>query len=369
MLASITTPTTQTDVAAAPPAVAANPFTKAAREHVEQFIDVSFTPGAATKQLGNGTIEVPAYGFLRNVLLLVESTGGAGANAIVNADAPWNIIGTIALTDVNGQTIFGPYSGYEFYLAHKWGGFAFQSDPTLSPAYSAVDTSGNFSFLLRLPLEITTDGLGALANENAASTFKVQLTGNTSAAVFSTAPTTLPTVRVRMFMEAWTQPNPTDALGVPNVQQPPALGTVQNWSKEDKVINGGSQTPRLSRVGNALRELILVTKDASGNRINSMLPDPLTIQWDGRQLVVLPFKLTRHYMAERFGVPAASVDLGVYVVDFIHDSDDGHAGGEMRNGYLHTTQGSRIELQGTYGGAGTLTILTNDVLAFADAAL
>lgn len=368
---ALQTPPTQTGVdpanGRAPQVV--NPFTKAAREHVEQIVDISAQTGAAPKQLGNGVIEVPAYGYLRNLLLLVESTGGAGGNAVITADAPWSVIGTISLTDVNGQFIFGPYTGYEFYLVHKWGGYAFDADPTRSPAYSPVDASGNFSFLLRLPLEITAqDALGALANQNAASTYKLGLTLATTAAVFSTAPTTLPTVRVRVLMEAWTQPNATDTLGVPNQVQPPALGTVQNWSKEDKVINAGSQTPRLSRVGNALRTLLLVTRDATGARITTMFPDPVTLQWDGRQLLTVPTKLSRHYMQERYGYASASIDAGVYALDFTHDFD-GHPGGELRNGYLATTQGSRIELQGSYGAAGTLTVLTNDVLAFADAAL
>ena len=362
-------PATQTGMPGHPgPPQLANPFAKAAREHVELIFDVSRVPSAAISSLGNGVLEVPAYGYLRHLVFLVESTGGAGA-AVVAADAPWNILTDVALTDVNGQFIFGPYTGFEMYLVHLFGGYNFDPDPTRSPAYSAPDTGGNFSFLLRLPCEITgTDGLGALANQNASSTFKVRLSLNSTTAVFTTAPTTLPTVRVRCYLEAWTQPNATDSLGVPNQLTPPALGTVQNWSKEDKVINAGSQTPRLSRVGNALRNIVCVTKDATGARIGTMFPDPINFQWDGRQLFAVPVKLQRHYMQERYGVSAASLPVGVYVFDFTHDADY-HCGNELRQEYLTTTQASRIELQGVYGAAGTMTILTNDVLAFADAAL
>ncbi|MCW2897757.1 MAG: hypothetical protein JWO67_22 [Streptosporangiaceae bacterium] len=373
LLTPIAPPTTQTGVAAGDahnaPAQIVNPFTKAAREHVEQIIDVSWTPAGAVKQLGNGTIEVPAYGYLRHLLLLVEATGGAGGNAAINADAPWNVLTDVGVTDVNGQWIFGPYSGYETMLAHLLGGYSFDSDPTRSPAYSAPDASGNFSYLLRIPFEITSqDGLGALANQNAASTFKVKASMNQASAVFSTSPTTMPSVRLRIFMETWTQPNSTDTLGVPNQVQPPSLGTVQNWTKEDKNIAVGSQNPRISRVGNAIRNLVLVTRDVSGNRISTMLPDPLQLNWDGRQLFQEPTKLIRHYMQERYGYAAAALPLGVYALDFTHDFD-GHPGGELRNGYLPTTQASRIELTGQWGAAGTLTIMTNDVLAFADAAL
>lgn len=351
----------------------ANPFTKAAREHVEPIFDVAAgVPGASARQLGNGILEVPAYGYMRSLLFTVEATGGAAGAAVVaaRADAPWSVIGSIALQDVNGQFIFGPYSGYEWMLVHMFGGGAFDADPTRSPAYSPMDANGNFKFALRLPVEITAqDALGALANQNSASTFKVQITLAPAADVYATAPaTTVPSVRVRGFLEAWTQPATVDAFGTPNVQFPPALGTVQNWSKEDKAIAAGSQTPRLSRVGNAIRTVILVTKNAAGARITTMFPDLITINWDGRQLQTVSPDVLRHYMQERYGYTAAQLPAGVYVFEFTHDFD-GHPGGENRNGYLNTTQASRIELPGQYGAAGTLTVLMNDVLAFADAAL
>lgn len=368
---AVMTPPNQAGVAPDPQrnAVMANPFTKAAREKVEPFFDVSGVPGASSRQLGNGILEVPAGGFLRNLLIHVEASGGTGVAAVIKADAPWSIIDSIALTDVNGQFIFGPYTGYEWYLVHLFGGSAFDGDPTRSPAYEAPTTDGNFQFILRVPIEIThQDGLGALANQNSSSTFKVQLSLAGKAAVYSTDPTTVPTVRVRGFVESWTQPAPTDAFGTPNQVYPPALGTVQNWSKEDKAIAAGSQTPRLSRVGNAIRTLILVTKNSSSARVSTMFPEQLTIKWDGRELVSLTGDVLRHYMQERYGYTGAQLPTGVYVFEFTHDFD-GHPGGESRNGYLNTTQASRIELSGVYGSAGTMTVLTNDILAFADAAL
>lgn len=367
---AVQAPPTQTGVNGQP-ATPANPFTKAAREHVEQIFDVAAgIPGASARQLGNGILEVPAYGYLRNLVFVVEGTGGAGGSAVAKADAPWSVIDSIALQDVNGQFIFGPYTGYEWMLVHMFGGSAFDGDPTRSPGYTAVDVNGNFSFVLRVPIEITQqDGLGSLANQNASSTYKVQITLAPAASVWSTLPvTTTPSIRVRGFMEAWTQPADTDAFGTPNVKYPPALGTVQNWSKEDKAIAAGSQTPRLSRVGNAIRTLILVTKNASGVRISTMFPDVLSVNWDGRNLLQLSPTLLRHYMQERYGYTASQLPTGVYVLEFTHDFD-GHPGGENRTGYLNTTQASRIELPGVYNAAGTMTVLTNDVLAFADAAL
>ena len=51
---------------------------------------------------------------------------------------------------------------------------------------------------------------------------------------------------------------------------------------------------------------------------------------------------------------------GVWLEDFAHEFD-GKIGNELRDGWLGTVQSTRLELSGTFGSAGTLTILTNDV--------
>jgi hypothetical protein len=54
-------------------------------------------------------------------------------------------------------------------------------------------------------------------------------------------------------------------------------------------------------------------------------------------------------------------DNGVYVEPFDLDFSTG-AGAETRMGYLPTSSATRLEVQGTLGtGAGTLSVLTNDV--------
>lgn len=339
-------------------AVAMQSFPSQAKEHLEPVTDVTFTPGAS--QVNLGTFEVPAFGYLRSILFLVEATGGAGA-ATFAADAPWNAITAISLSDVNGQPLFGPYDGYDLYLVHLLGGgVQFDSDPTRSPAYTTPDTAtGNFSFLLRLPVEITSrDGLGALANQNTSSTYKLHVEGASKATIYSAGPaTTTPAVRVRTYLEAWTQPE--------SGATPPALGTTAYWSKQ--VVNGsaGQQTWRVQRVGNAIRNLIVVTRDATGARVSTIWPDPVAINLDGKQLVSgLPAKIARHYTQERYAL--ASLPTGVYVLDYTHDLD-GKPGNELRDLWLRTTSATRLELQGVAGAAGTVTLMVNDVASFAGA--
>ena len=54
------------------------------------------------------------------------------------------------------------------------------------------------------------------------------------------------------------------------------------------------------------------------------------------------------------------LDNGVFVYDFMHEFD-GLFGRENRDGWLPTLGSTRLELQGTFGAAGTITVYTNDV--------
>jgi len=345
------------------PATPVRSFTASSDEHVEPAgIDVSSVLTANAQ--GLGPFDVPAVGYLRGIAVIVEATGGAGGAAVAKADAPWSVVQSVQLSDVNGQPMFGPYTGYEWYLVNLLGGYDFMPDPTKCADYTAVDANGNFSFILRVPVEITSrDALGALANMNSSAAYRLSVTLAPSTDVYGTPPaTTLPTVRVRGYVEAWTQPAAVGLDGLPNTVQPPALGTTQYWSKQ--VINAaaGQQTWRLARVGNAIRNLVFVTRDATGARVSTIWPDPATLNVDGRQREMLPVKLSGHYLQTRYGI--AAIPAGVYVWDYTHDFD-GHPGGELRDLWLRTTAATRLEVTGTAGAAGTVTALTNDVASFA----
>jgi hypothetical protein len=142
--------------------------------------------------------------------------------------------------------------------------------------------------------------------------------------------------------------------------QPPALGTTQLWSKNIPPVTLGANTVQFKRVGNLIRTLVLVHRDGSGVRSDANLPDPLQLFMDGRLIFNEGLAIRRNYMRERYGVPAASIDAGVVVIDFAHDFD-GRMGGELRDNWLQTAQSTRLELQGSFAAAGALTILTNDV--------
>lgn len=353
------------------------PFIRASAQHREPAgIDV--TRQMTTSDQDLGVFDIPAYGYVRSIVLVVTTTGGSGGSAAAAEDGPWNALKNIALTEPNGAVISQFNSGHSLFLANKWGGYRFApgADPRRSPVYSGVAAaSGQFSFLVRIPVELNLrDGLGALPNQNAAATFKLRLALAASTQVYGTPPaTTLPSVRVRAYIEAWDQPEAATAGGT-NQITPPAMNTTQFWSEQIYNVGAGAQTIRLTRVGNYLRNLILVYRRAGTSRANghSDVPDPTTLYLDTRPLDIIERNNWLHQMFERssFGgalgttVPAndaaGGLDNGVFVYDFMHEFD-GSYGQENRDLWMPTLGSTRLELQGTFANAGTLSVLTNDV--------
>lgn len=350
------------------------PFIRASAEHREPSgIDVSRLMTAADQDLG--VFDIPAYGYLRSIVLLVQATGGAGTSVTAAEDGPWSAVKNILVTEPNGAVIAQFNSGKDLQFANKWGGYRdpHGADPAASPVFSAVaSATGNFSFLMRVPMELNLrDALGSLPNQNAAATFKLKVTLAASTQVYGTVPTTLPTVRVRAFTEAWDQPE-TQSGGQTNQTTPPAMNTTQFWSSQQYNINSGSQTIRLTRVGNYVRNLIFIFRAATRVLGQTNWPDPVTLYLDTRPLDIIEKNNWLHQMYERSGfggavgatIPAnesaQGLDNGVFVYDFMHEFD-GALGRENRDLWLPTLGSTRLELQGSFGAAGTLTVLTNDV--------
>ena len=353
------------------------PFIRASAEHREPAgIDVSRLMTTSDQDLG--VFDVPAYGYVRSIVILVQATGGSGTSVTAHEDGPWSALKNIALTEPNGAVIAQFNSGYDLYLANKWGGYRNNdgADPKASPTFSAIaGATGNTTFMLRIPVEINLrDALGSLPNQNAAATFKLRLTLAGGAQVYGTLPTVYPTYRVRAFLEAWDQPEAASAGGQTNQVTPPAMNTTQFWTPQVFNVNAGLNTIRLTRVGNYIRNLIFVHRRGGTSRANGNadFPDPATIYLDTRPLDIVERNNWINQMYERTGfggaigttVPAndaaQGLDNGVFVYDFMHEFD-GVLGRENRDLWLPTLGSTRLELQGTFAQAGTLTVLTNDV--------
>jgi hypothetical protein len=346
------------------------------------------TNALTTSQRDLGVIEVPAYGYVRSIVIKVEATGGATA-AVTKEDAPFTILQNISFSEPNGAVIAQFGDGYELYLANKWGGYlpGHVADPRAWGFYdeSDADPNANFQFMLRIPIELNLrDALGSLPNQAANATFRLRLALAAEGTVFSTVPTTKPNIRVRCYAETWDQPEPSSG-GQSNQVTPPAMNTTQFWSRQVYNVSTGAQTVRLTRVGNYIRNLIFILRD-NGSRANGEAdwPDETSLFLDSRPIDVVDDDLWLQQMSERTGYGlrqvvfndedaattapdntqdfSLGIDPGVRVYDFCHEFD-GLLGRENRDLWLPTLGSTRLEVQGTFGTltSGTLTVLTNDV--------
>lgn len=359
--------------------VAVTPFVRASAEHREgAFIDIS-KPLLATGSQDQGTFDIPAYGYIRNLVLVVSATAATGGT--LQEDGPWSVLQNLAFTEPNGAVIAQFNSGYDAFLANKWGGYRHPlgTDLRAAPSY-LQDAVGNFNFLLRIPIEISArEALGSLPNQNAAASFKFRYTLASGAAggPLYSAITLQPTVRVRFYLEAWDQPE-LQSSGGANQVTPPAMNTTQFWTPQIINVSAGQQTIKLTRVGNYIRSLILQYRRTGTSRSlgEADFPDPMTLFLDARPIDIVEKNNFLHQMYERTGYGgraaggaltaalagdvAGGLDNGIRVYDFCHEFDQG-MGRETRDLWLPTLSSTRLEIQGSFANAGVLTVLTNDV--------
>lgn len=348
------------------------PFIRATDEYLQPGnLDRTSTALAANSQ-DFGVTDLPAYGYASHLYILVEATGGAAGlnNAVAKEDGPFAILRDIALTEPNGAPIVQFNDGWQAYLAQKYGGYisTVAADPKASPVYSAIATTGNFTFMLRIPLAVSSrDAVGALANQDSAGQFKFRVKVGSNTDIYSTSPDTKPVVRVRAWIAGWDQPEPNSG-GIANETEPPAHGTTSLWSVQAGItINAGENVIELKRKGNYLRQIICVFRRAGTSRSNgeSDWPAETRFMRDAFPARYYNDKVWRQIMFERTGYDNTvelknGLDNGVRFHDYMHEFD-GTLGRENRDLWQPTRGSTRLEFTGSFANAGTMDILFNDV--------
>lgn len=327
------------------------PFTAAAHEHTEIAFDKEVALTAGVQQIG--PFDVPAYGYMRHLLLEVTTTTAAGKESGA-ADWPWNLFSNIQLNDVNGAPIFGPMDGYAALWCNILGGYAGRPDPRQMPFYKAAKEP---TFLLRIPIEVShRDGFGSLANQNAAASYKCYLSINN----FATTDTEKELkVRIRGYLEAWSLPNEVDVLGRRQAEAPPMLDSAQFHSYYTKSVSKGNNTVLLVRVGSLIRNLIIIARTEAGARADKVYFNPAQLEWDSRGIREDSQNMLVEQMAA--SVPELKTrDTGVFAYTF-NRSTKNTVGDDSPTLWYPTVQSTRLEVRGSNEEAGTLQIITNDV--------
>ncbi len=324
--------------------------------------------------------QVSPSGYLRGIYLVVENTA---VNTTVTTvayqeDAPFNVLSVIRFLDTNSRPFIGTLTGYDVYILNKYGGYTFQGDAEMSATYSATSgtalTAGTFAFVLYLPLEIIArNALGSQLNKSGAAQFAVEMFAAGTGTVFSTAPATSSTLRVRSTLMSWLDPEATDARGNPVLQTPPYLNTTQRWEKQSGIpISAGDRTLRLQGIDGLVRMLIFIARRSASTRANGETdwPDPISLKYEEAFLIQSRIRLLyRWLIAMNYGYNAANDaaggrDAGVYpIYEFIKDFAH-KPGMELTREYLPMSSASNLELSGNWGSAVTLDILVNKVIPF-----
>lgn len=355
--------TTESPASAAGNVAASVPFTRAAQQHREPVADTG-NVALGTASVALAPIMVPAYGFLRGLMLKVTLTGTGGA-PVISADGPYACISDITLQEPNGNPLvqFNGNGGHNLYLANKYGGYRFRNEPKQWQGYDPT-VAAQVAWL-RVPLEISErEALGALPNQNGAAPFQLRINLATLANSYATAPTSA-TVRIQVFAEAWDQPAPMSPWG-PNQTKPPVMNTTQFWTQTAFPIGAAGQfTLQMRRVGNLIRNLGFVWRTGAGAR-SEQFPPQWTVALDAQQIDIVDNTLLLEQISERYGYfgtldTAGAPDTGVRFMDYTHDFD-GNPGYETRNLWQYTLPSSRLEITGNFPAPGTLYVLTNDVI-------
>ena len=348
------------------------PFVRASDENIQpgNLDRTTAVLGANAQDLG--IIDLPAYGYISHLYIKVTASGGAAGlnNAVAREDAPFNVLRDIALTEPNGAYIVQFNDGWQAYLAHKYGGYLppYAADPRAYPNFSGVAVSGNFEFVLRIPVAVSVrDAVGALANQDSAGQFKLRLKVGAASDVYSTQPDTKPTVRVEAWLASWDQPEAVSA-GVANQTEPPAHGTTSFWSVQSGInVVAGQNTIELKRKGNYLRQIIFVLRRAGTSRANAQTDWPTETRFlrDAFPARYYDDEIWRCQMFERTGFDQTvetkfGLDNGVRFHDYMHEFDGG-LGRENRDLWQPTRGSTRLELAGSFANAGTLDVIYNDV--------
>ncbi len=219
-----------------------------------------------------GPIDVKAYDYMRSILVKVETTtAGAGTStSVASKDYPFNQISYLRVKQPNGQTMYSVSNGHHAAMIQKWGMIRppLQVDPRADPEYVAgVGVAPTSTWAVRIPFELDLrDALGALPNKDAAAPFTIELGLNSTSTVYSTSPTTAPTIKITPILEAYDQP-PETLDGKPVATTPPNMNTLQRWTEQSITMSTGSFDARVRKLGNYVRELLFISKNSSGVRI------------------------------------------------------------------------------------------------------
>jgi hypothetical protein len=248
---------------------------------------------------------VAAPGYARGYRLKTVSTTGGGSSGVIAAtaggqDAPYSLYQLVQLKDAFGTPLLtGP--GYEMLkLVPEFSG-QFGTDETQDiqnlPSWTGITAaSGAFTFATYLPFEFAK-GYGVISAANAALLPSLEMNLATASTLFSTLPSTLPTLTEQLDMDFYWLP---EGVAV----EPPGIGTTCQYLFQpcNPVIpSNGTQMVQFPRLGGYLTCMILELRDSTGARVDAWPARP-KLMVDGVPLIDSDINTIYDDMAIQFQV-------------------------------------------------------------------
>jgi len=326
-------------------------------------------PGASTTDLADYTPSPNNY--LSGLWITATAAASANTKTVAFAgDGPLNFFSAVTFQDSNEKPIVGPFDSYTLAVINKFGGYQANGDPRASTQYVATagsgSTGGSFTITWYVPIQaINRDGLGSLQNQSSASTFTLKLTVNTSAAIYTTAPTTVPTATIKVYEDGWWKGNKAGASPTP-----PKAGTTQYWTRGSYNALSGSEQFQVSQgLGYPIRMYILIdynTSSSPNTRANgdSDFPDPFQWIFKGTSFWNVGKTFWKDQMSRWYGLTSTTADTagglenGVFIVPF-NMSFEKSPGAELPFAYLSTNQGDYSQIVGSWSNTDKLYVVAN----------
>lgn len=349
--------------------VAARPFVTGTRTLESETYTATATQTAGTQPLTPYEFQVD--GYLSGALIRVTATTATNAATVAfQADGPFSVLQSVIVEDIGGKQILGPLDGWKLYVLNRFGGFVYNSDAKANGVYTttvgAGATGGSYRFTLRVPIQVRRrDAMGSLPNRNASATFKLKLTLNTIAAVYSTAPTNPASINVAIQQQGWATSDNRDYKGNGVSPTPNGVGSLLYTDVETIQLSAGSFNQRMSTFGGLLRVLIFELRDSTGSRAQGELDFPTLFEMEMDKVKVFSRSpLTwENLMSEDWGTNSAAEGTAVANtkpdgVFCLHWLDDFGLQPGAENGFRYQpiTPSTAVQLIGTIGGSGAHTL-------------
>lgn len=347
------------------------PFPVGVYDPTVQDYDVTILQTTGQQQLPIWNIS--PTGWMKGVWLdfRMTVTGQATNNVAYAGDNPFSVGQKLTLYDLGGEVV-QQYTCYDLVTVNKFGAYFSIGDPRADIQYSALTgtgaTAGSFHFVVYIPLEVVgRDALGTVQNESKPG-WKVEIYIDSQANTYNVVPSVQGSLRVRGYVDSYTEPASVSPSGRPFAKTPPLPGTLQYWKSENQVMPAGNGKYDLTNgIGFPIRNILYKLIDTSTpTRAQGDVdwPDPIQLLLGNVTLLNVSKDIFLTKMARDYAFLSATPDTangrenGVFPMYRTKDLTK-DPGAEVRMKYWDTQVNTLLRLQGSFAAGNTLNALVN----------